>query len=82
MAKHMFPVLTSPRGRIFGGGAEPVGPELMRLRSSGRAGDVEEEPEALEPEEGGRPDAGMEKPTTEDVGRRDLEDEAVESAGC
>lgn len=53
-----------------------MGPVLKRLSSSGRtwsAADVDWDGVPF-----GMP-AGMEKPTTDDVGRRDLDDEAVAS---
>lgn len=56
---------------------------MSRFRSSGREGTFDEDPGApvVEPEAEGT-DAEMEKPTTEEVGSLDFDEEAVASAGC
>lgn len=57
----MFPLLTSPRGRILVLALEPLGIVVNRLTSS----------DFFEGETGGGPEgnvAGMEKPTTDEVG--------------
>ena len=60
-----------------------MGPTLSRFSSSGREGTFDDDPGAPvdEPEAVGT-DAGMEKPTTEEVGSLDFDEEAVASAGC
>lgn len=83
-AKHILPVLMSPRGRIFMAAAtltaDPEGPSLSRRNSSLRFADPTD---ALVVADGDPPAvAGMENPTTLDTGRRDLEDDALESDGC
>lgn len=69
LAKHMFPVLTRPRGRIFIKGWLD-GPEVKRDSNSGflggRTGGTVKVGDA----------AGMENPTTEDFGRAFGFDEA------
>ena len=74
----MFPVLTSPRGRIFIAAAaftvEPDGPSLNKRKSSLRfvdAMDAVGVGDRVLPEA-----AGMEKPITFDTGSRGLEDDA------
>ena len=73
-------MLIRPLGRIFGGGLGPVGPLFKRFRTSGRTvpAEVFVEDEADGPLSA---PAGMEIPTTVDVGRRDLDVEA-ESLDC
>jgi hypothetical protein len=68
LAKHIFPVFTSPRGRIFGGRVDPIG----TLWRSARRSDL------LLGDTATVGVAGMEKPTTDEVGREfgDLADVA------
>lgn len=72
----MLPVLMSPRGRIFADVGCPEGPCSKSLSSSGctvLVGGMARTGVPL-----GMP-AGMEKPTIEDVGRRDFDDDAAVS---
>ena len=82
-AKHMLPVFTRPRGRIFIAAAkfaeDPDGPSLSRCRSSLRFAVATDAPgvdDAATPVA-----AGTEIPTTFDTGRRGLDVEAAVSDG-
>lgn len=77
----MFPVLINPRGRIFSGGLGPEGPTFKRLSTSGRTELVE--PFDVEGVDAPfcRP-AGIENPTTVEVGRRDFEEDPLASPDC
>ena len=72
----MLPVLTSPRGRILGGALIPVGPVVSRFRTSGRTDELEDAAETLREDGPFCEPAGIENPTTDEVGRRDLDDDA------